>query len=668
MAKITLNGVDALTESGGVVTIPSAANLTLGTGAVPTAAIQDDAVTTAKIPDDAVTSAKLASDITLTGDYVGIPSATTTERDALTGVVGMLIYNSTIGMLQQYNALGWSSIDSPPTVSSLDYPGDDTALDTVGEFALASSTTASGDATITVSSTTNLKQGMAISGTGIPSSATVLSITNSTTFELSANATATGSANVTLTCNTQTLVIAGSNFQAGVTVSIDGTAPSTVTRNSSSQITVTGTPAKTAGTKLDGLVITNVSGLSASINVDYSPLPGWSSPASGNILSAFITGSAITEIDLIGGTGTTSYTLTNSLPPGLAMHATTGNITGTITGTTATTYNFTVDAIDAQAQSSPRLFNIISKGITPTGGTITTYTGFRVHTFLLAGNGSSTNIFTPGGAIDVDYLIIAGGGAGGNWHAGGGGAGGVRTAAGLTLAGTAYTIVVGDGGGGGSAAVGSSGGISSMAGSGLTTITATGGGRGGLYTTTLPADGGSGAGGNGQISGSYGDGADGINDGGTFGTATYQGHDGGDGQSGHAGGGGGGAGAVGGSSADGANAGDGGIGTKVVMGMTDANSTLLLTNAGIGELSGGYRYVAGGGGGGVWSGTSGDGGLGSSGVSQSKGSSGSNGTAPVAVVDNMGAGGSGSGAQGNVQGWPTQTTGGSGVVIIRYAS
>ena len=49
MAKITLNGVDALTESGGVVTIPAAADLNLGTGAVPTAAIQDDAVTSAKL-------------------------------------------------------------------------------------------------------------------------------------------------------------------------------------------------------------------------------------------------------------------------------------------------------------------------------------------------------------------------------------------------------------------------------------------------------------------------------------------------------------------------------------------------------------------------------------------------------------------------------------------
>jgi len=49
MAKITLNGVDALTESGGTVTVAAGTNLVLGTGAVPTSAIADDAVTNAKL-------------------------------------------------------------------------------------------------------------------------------------------------------------------------------------------------------------------------------------------------------------------------------------------------------------------------------------------------------------------------------------------------------------------------------------------------------------------------------------------------------------------------------------------------------------------------------------------------------------------------------------------
>ena len=69
MAKITLNGVDALTESGGVVTIPGAANLNLGTDAVPTAAIQNDAVTGAKIENNPTIAGNLtvAGTSTLTG-------------------------------------------------------------------------------------------------------------------------------------------------------------------------------------------------------------------------------------------------------------------------------------------------------------------------------------------------------------------------------------------------------------------------------------------------------------------------------------------------------------------------------------------------------------------------------------------------------------------------
>ena len=75
MAKITLNGVDALTESGGVVTIPAAADLNLGTDAVPTAAIQDDAVT----------SAKLDTNIAVAGT-LGVTGATTLSSTlAVTG-------------------------------------------------------------------------------------------------------------------------------------------------------------------------------------------------------------------------------------------------------------------------------------------------------------------------------------------------------------------------------------------------------------------------------------------------------------------------------------------------------------------------------------------------------------------------------------------------------
>lgn len=52
--------------------------------------------------------------------------------------------------------------------------------------------TTSGDATVTVASTANLAVGMTVTGTGVPAATKILSITNATTFELSANATATG--------------------------------------------------------------------------------------------------------------------------------------------------------------------------------------------------------------------------------------------------------------------------------------------------------------------------------------------------------------------------------------------------------------------------------------------------------------------------------------------
>jgi len=365
-------------------------------------------------------------------------------------------------------------------------------LDTVGEFNLTGSTTVSGDATITVSSTTALKQGMLVTGTGIPTGAdrTVLSITDGTHFELSVNADVSGTA--TLTFNTQTLVITGSNFTSTITsVTSAGTTPSTVTRDSSTQITVSGFPAKAVGTYADalGLVVTNSTGLAGNINVDYSPLPGWTSPASGNLLDDY-TGT-ITEIDLVGGADTDSYVITTgALPAGLAMNSTTGNLTGNMTAGAAT-YNFTVDAIDAQAQSSPRLFNIISKGALPdpTGGSGAggsgspyTFTGdgttgtsgqaYRVHEFWYSGTADFLNhtFQTYSNLTDiVEYLVIAGGGSGGIYSPSSGGSG--------------YHV-------------GNSGNTSSIANSG-TLIASAGGGYGGCYPSVSGGLGGSGGGGGG---------------------------------------------------------------------------------------------------------------------------------------------------------------------------
>jgi hypothetical protein len=74
----------------------------------------------------------------------------------------------------------------------------------IGGSSAISSTTADTDATVTVAATATLQAGMLVAGTGITAGTKILSITNATTYELTANATATGTATLTYTnANTQ---------------------------------------------------------------------------------------------------------------------------------------------------------------------------------------------------------------------------------------------------------------------------------------------------------------------------------------------------------------------------------------------------------------------------------------------------------------------------------
>ena len=68
------------------------------------------------------------------------------------------------------------------------------------------------DPTITMDSTSSISVGMSVSGTGIPSGATVSSITNSTTFELSASTTGGNLSNQTLTFSYTDLTITPKMF------------------------------------------------------------------------------------------------------------------------------------------------------------------------------------------------------------------------------------------------------------------------------------------------------------------------------------------------------------------------------------------------------------------------------------------------------------------------
>ena len=304
--------------------------------------------------------------------------------------------------------------------------------------------------------------------------------------------------------------------------------------------------------------------------------------------------------------------------------------------------------------------NIIDKtvlalpsGSSPTSGghtlDTTSVSGYRIHTFTASG--TLTN-YIPN--LSCEYLIVAGGGGAGGVHGttvgpnGAGGAGGYRcnvsgessgggasAESGLTLtgssSGTTYTITVGAGGAsvtGTGQSQGNQGGISSIAGSGLSGMSSTGGGGGGAT---------SGAGENGGSGGGSGEGNT------TVGTGTTgQGYDGGASSpspnSNYSGGAGGGAGAPAQNSTS-TDAKDGGVGVES-------------------SINGTATYRAGGGGAaafGSYHSNNGAGGNGGGGAGQHN-NVGVNGT------DNKGGGGGGGASASST----TMAKGGSGVVIIRY--
>jgi hypothetical protein len=254
------------------------------------------------------------------------------------------------------------------------------------------------------------------------------------------------------------------------------------------------------------------------------------------------------------------------------------------------------------------------------GGTLTTSGGNQIHTF------TSSGTLSPLTPVTASYLVVAGGGGAGSRTGGGGGAGGLLTSSTTLYSGATYIVTVGGGGTGGAGSPGNngtSGSNSVLSGTGLTTITSTGGGFGTGENLSNAGSGGSGGG---------------LGVGGsTVGTGiSGQGFAGGTSNPSFGGGGGGGAGAVG------ANA----------VAVTFAPGGIGVASS----ISGSSTYYAGGGGGG---GNSSAGGLGGGGA-------GGNATGiGVSGTTNLGGGGGGGGASAGT-GY-AGGAGGSGTVIISYA-
>jgi len=311
------------------------------------------------------------------------------------------------------------------------------------------------------------------------------------------------------------------------------------------------------------------------------------------------------------------------------------------TNVAITSVTFTPASGTLQQYSTFSLYALAAVGTTPTkapkaiGGDIIQTDGtYWYHAFLSSGS------FTPQTALSCDVLVVAGGGGGGfNTGAGGGGAGGLLTFTSQALtANTTQLVTVGAGGAGGTSTNGAAGGNSSFG----SLTAAIGGGYGaGSWDATYRAGGNGGSGGGassgntgyGGASGGTGTSAQGNNGGATSGRPS-------------AGGGGGGAGAVGADAANGAG-GNGGNGVNTYSTWATATST---------GVSG---YYAGGGGGSDYPSGYGVGGAGGGGNGGAYGS-----TSPTAGTANTGSGG-GAGQNGSGNGYGA--SGGSGIVIIRYA-
>ena len=330
--------------------------------------------------------------------------------------VGDLYFDTTANELKVYKASGWSAAGStvngtsarftynitgtPSSVSGSDANGNTLAYDagfadvyvngvrmsssditiTSGTSVVFASALADGDVVDVVAyGTFNVA---AIDASNITSGSLNIariadgSITNAklaTPFVLT-NPTISSIAPDTITNASTNIVITGTNFVITPTVEFHSTTgavyyPNTVTRNSSTQLTVNATLA------VDGtyfIRVENPDGLavrSSTALLTVSDAPTWTT-ASGSLGSVAQGASFSTTVVATSDSAITYSVQSGALPTGITLNTSTGVISGTESGvdTGETVYNFTLRATDAETQTADRAFTItVTVGINNAG-------------------------------------------------------------------------------------------------------------------------------------------------------------------------------------------------------------------------------------------------------------------------------------------------------------
>jgi hypothetical protein len=278
-----------------------------------------------------------------------------------------------------------------------------------------------------------------------------------------------------------TFTVTGTNFVAGTTANLLNTSGGTVnfdtvTIDSSTQLTcvIAKSSMPASGEPYDISVSNSDGSATLTDQVNINSFPAWVT-ASGSLgnFSEQTTISTITLSATDPEGGSVSYEIqSGSLPPGLSLNSSNGEITGTLstdrTGTTTT--NFVIRAFDSSSNTASRSFSITE---TPSG----------IESFTSSGTFS-----VPTGITTVDALVVAGGGGGGNASGGGGGAGGLIYRPGLPVSpGSTIPVTVGCGGSNGGPGASGQDSI-------FSTLTAKGGGGGGGPRNHAATSGGSGGG------------------------------------------------------------------------------------------------------------------------------------------------------------------------------
>jgi len=283
---------------------------------------------------------------TFTGSHIRIPSVTTANRPGESGGTnasvtpynGMLIYNSTLEILQQRAGGDWSGIKNiVPNITSFQYSDGATATaeKTVVGLVSISCTTQTSTTVLVPDVSLGIQIGMVVSGVGIPLGATVVSVILDTSFVISEAATA--SATVTLTFG-GVVTITGSRFDsilggdsANIAVTFDDTSATAISVNALATVITCTPPAHAAGTII--LKVTNSDGNSAETNFIYDEEAIFTTAAGS--LGSFVDGvfaatAAAPRIqgteDIISLSCTTTNTNTTVLVPG----STTGIVVGQV--------------------------------------------------------------------------------------------------------------------------------------------------------------------------------------------------------------------------------------------------------------------------------------------------------------------------------------------------